>query len=115
MASSRPTTAAVRYLASSDKWDIEKPYQIIGKVSPGQPKDNLEFDSHVVNIHDLSNSEEEPSLSTFGFEWLHQEFTESLQDKDSINRHIASLELLIKARLGAKAVYTYSQQVSRER
>ncbi|KAI0105433.1 hypothetical protein GGR51DRAFT_187708 [Nemania sp. FL0031] len=111
MAAPSSTLSAVRYLAASAKWETEKPYTIAGRVPPGQPKDNFEFDTRHVRIYDVASLEESPTLSTFGFEWVRRDFTESLHDRDSINRHIAGLELVVKSHLGAKAVFTYSQQL----
>jgi hypothetical protein len=106
-----PVRLTVRYLAAIDKWETVKPYQIAGRVTPGHSKDNIELDDNVVDIYDVKDLPEQPKLSTFGFKWIKRPFIESLKDTESINRRVRDLKELVKDRLGAKAMYTYQQQV----
>jgi len=103
--------ASLRYLQPLEKWEEVKPFQIIGRRAPDQPRDNLEFESHFVNIIDIRKVNFMPSLDTVGFQWIKGPTCESLGTEKSINDHIRKLETSLKDLLGARGVFTYQYQV----
>lgn len=102
----------LNYLSPLDKWEEIKPYEISGRVAPGQPKNNFEFTPHDVIIHDARQSPLLNNLEENGFEWATHVTEESLETETSISKHIKEMEAFIKQHLRADMVKTFQYQVS---
>jgi hypothetical protein len=64
--------AEIDHIQPSSRYDIEKPYIINTALSSDQEslRSNLQYDRHVVTIHDLRTTEWQPSIQDNGFELL---------------------------------------------
>ncbi len=98
------------YLSPIDKWDTVKPYEIAGRVRSGLPRNNLEFTSYSASVSDARHGEV-PSLATTGFEWVNHDTPESLDNEESISKHVKEMELFLKEYLRADQVLTFQYQV----
>ena len=101
----------LQYLKPLKKWDEVKPYQVIGRRPPGQPRENIELQSYDYNIVDVNSLESKPSLEEEGFMWTRHQLVEDLEDESSTKRHIRAMEVYLKDLFEAKGVLTYDYQV----
>ncbi|KAJ5751688.1 hypothetical protein N7520_008605 [Penicillium odoratum] len=108
MQTSAETT--LRYLQPLKKWEDTKPFQIVGRRPPGQPRDNLEHESHSVNIFDIRTVNIAPELNTTGFQWIKGPMSKCLGSQNEINDHMERIEIVLKDLLGAKGVFTFQYQ-----
>ncbi|KAF2121002.1 hypothetical protein BDV96DRAFT_641639 [Lophiotrema nucula] len=104
------TYSDIRYIKPLAKWDEIKPFQIIGRRPPGQPRDNLEFESHRMSITDIRTVIEPFSLDIHGFQWLKHDHAFSPTSDPSIDEHIRSLEARLKELLDVEDVFTFQYQ-----
>jgi len=104
--------ADLRYLAQIDEWDHIKPFQIVGTLNSGQPRDNLVFETHRSVIHNARLTDPSFfSLATTGFEWVKHHTDEDMDTKNSIDRYIEAVTEFVSRRLKAQMVKTYQYQV----
>lgn len=112
MTGSHNVITQLQYLKNSRLWDIVKPYQIVRTPQPGLRNNNLEFEQFEIEVADVRSLCERPRIDQWGFEWIEGKCDETLEDVESINRHIGFLEEIVLAKLGAEKVFTIQQQVS---
>ena len=105
------TQASLNYLAPLPQWDDIKPYEISGRVAPGQQKNNLEFVPQVVEVHDARDWGDKFALDTTGFEWVSHNTTEGLDTDASVTRYVEELEAFLGKYLEADMVLTFQYQV----
>ncbi|KFY38172.1 hypothetical protein V495_06712 [Pseudogymnoascus sp. VKM F-4514 (FW-929)] len=102
----------LQYLARLDEWDDVKPFQIVGTLNPGQPRENFKFETHSTTIYNArSSGHSEFSLGTCGFEWVKHETKEDLSSTESIDRYILEVSELVRLKLNAKMVKPYQYQI----
>lgn len=101
----------LQYLKPLEQWNEIKPYQIIGRRPPGQPRENIELQSYNCSIVDVKSLDYSPSLDKEGFQWFRRKLVESLDSEASTKRHIQGIEIYLKDLFGAKGVVTYDYQV----
>ncbi|KAI8660069.1 Amidase domain-containing protein [Fusarium keratoplasticum] len=105
------TQASLNYLAPLPQWDDIKPYEISGRVAPGQQKNNLEFVPQVVEVHDARDWGDKFALDTTGFEWVSHNTTEGLDTDASVTRYVEELEAFLGKYLEADMVLTFQYQI----
>lgn len=101
----------LQYLKPLKMWDDIKPYQIIGRRSPGQPRENIELQAYTSTILDVKSLDHTPSLDNEGFQWIYNELTDDLADEAGTKNHLQAMENFLKGFFGAKGVVTYDYQV----
>lgn len=100
------------YLAQLDDWEDVKPFQIVGTINPGQPRENFTFETHRSTIHNARLADPSGfSLTTSGFEWVKHITDEDMASKDSIDRYILVMSDFLKQHLQARLVRIYQYQV----
>ena len=103
--------STLNYLSSIQKWETIKPYEITGRLNPGQERNNFEFTSHSVNIQDMRFKSTPPTLGKDGFEWISHSTDERLDNEESISRNIVEVENFLKMHLGVDHVLAFQYQV----
>lgn len=102
----------LRYLEPLPLWEEIKPYQIVGKLNENQSRNNLVLSEHHVEIDDIMKAESAPALDTCGFLYEKCDTGETLADRESIDRHIETLETWLSDMLGLIFVKTFEYRVS---
>ncbi|OJD27087.1 hypothetical protein ACJ73_01527 [Blastomyces percursus] len=106
------TPAIVNYLAPDEKWLTVKPYQIVGTLPAGLPRQNIELKAYPMNINDVRAEDlGRFSLDKEGFQWISHCAEESLDTETSIDKYIQQMEDFVKTYLKANAVRTYQYQL----
>lgn len=81
------------------------PYEIKGKVKPGQQRHNLDLEERTLQVKDARALRVAPSLETFGFEWIHHSSDESFSNRESIDRYLSGMKDFLRCELKADFVY----------
>lgn len=101
----------MQYLKPLELWNDVRPYQIIGRRPPGQPRENIELQSYDSTILDVTSLDSSPSLENEGFQWIYNELAQNLDDEAGTRSYIQAMEIYLKGFFGAKGVVTYDYQV----
>jgi hypothetical protein len=98
----------LRYLKPDPKYDTVRPHTIIGKVSEGQERSNIEY---VLCKTTISNVRGEASkgfsLQRNGFEWAQHEIDCSIATDDDIVKYMSIMEVFLKEYFNASRVFIY--------
>ncbi|KAJ5691628.1 hypothetical protein N7488_012363 [Penicillium malachiteum] len=104
------TSTTLQYLRLLEKWNEEKPYQIVGRRPVGQQRDNIDLESHICSVQDVKELNRKFSLDVEGFRWVRHRMNESLDSEPSVMRHVNTFCTLVKDQLGAQEVLPFDYQ-----
>ena len=103
---------SLNYLSPLPLWEHVKPYEITGRVPPGQPKTNVETTAYQTAVRDARQYQQDlGGLDQGGCAWITQNTSEPLDSEESISRNIVEMEKFLKDYLAADFVLTFQYQV----
>lgn len=109
--SSTSTRGKLQYLRDSLIWNDVKPYEIKGKVQPGQARNNVDLEGKVVAIEDARVLTDAPSLEKHGFQWFHCPTDESFDSQEGIDRYLSHMTDFMKAQFASDFVFIQEYRV----
>jgi hypothetical protein len=112
--SGKTTIGTVRFLANIDKWDDEKPFCLTLPLPPNQPKSNVIFDEHLLEIHDTRGQDSQFALDVHGFSFATlPAFSVDMSDKKAVeSQYLQQMEEFIREKFKANIVYAFDYTVS---
>jgi hypothetical protein len=107
--SGKTTIGTVRFLANIDKWDDEKPFCLTLPLPPNQPKSNVIFDEHLLEIHDTRGQDSQFALDVHGFSFATlPAFSVDMSDKKAVeSQYLQQMEEFIREKFKANIVYAF--------
>ncbi len=100
------------FLKPDPLYDEVKPYAIASDPPPGIKKSNIMNTSYTTTIVNARRHENEFSLYSTGFEWVHQALELRLNTDEEIDQYIATMEAFLQNHLHAREVVAYDYVVS---
>lgn len=109
------TRADLTFIKTTSKWELEKPYRIVGPLPADQEawRTNIETEQHLdVPIFDARPKFSELSLDREGFEYVRFVPHITIQSADSATLYLEAIATFLKTHLGTPHVFPYDLRVS---